>query len=406
MMAERGALRSRSEAAIRVGSRSFAAASLVFEPRTRESVHHLYAWCRYCDDCVDEQELGHHPRAGGDGAGARDSAAEAGPRGDRRARLERLREATRAAFRRARSDGPVDGSVGSSVGSSVGGSVDVPRSEREEAVFAALECVVRRHDLPERACMELLEGFAMDVEGRRYATIDDTLRYAYHVAGVVGVMMAHVVGVRDDATRDRAADLGIAMQLTNIARDVLDDAAVGRVYLPESWLREAGMPAAPAVRVLAASVAAEDGRAKVVRVVHRLLDVADRYYESGRLGIGALRWRHAWAVASAAHVYRDIGRIVRRRGRDAWKQRARTGAGRKATAFAIGAFAATRSRFGSGASSRSSREGLFERPRAGDANREREGKGEGEARGVTDTRDAGEVRAASSPTTDPPRQPA
>ena len=90
--------------------------------------------------------------------------------------------------------------------------------------------------------MDLLQGFEMDVEGRRYDTLEDTLDYAYHVAGVVGVMMARIMGVQDAPTLRRAQDLGLAFQLTNIARDVVEDARGGRVYLPGQWLDEAGVP--------------------------------------------------------------------------------------------------------------------------------------------------------------------
>ena len=82
----------------------------------------------------------------------------------------------------------------------------------------------------------------MDVDDRAYETLEDTLDYCYHVAGVVGVMMAMIMGVRKSATLNRASDLGLAFQLTNIARDVMDDAKMGRVYLPRQWLAEAGVP--------------------------------------------------------------------------------------------------------------------------------------------------------------------
>ncbi|HKJ61756.1 MAG TPA: squalene/phytoene synthase family protein, partial [Hyphomicrobiales bacterium] len=109
-----------------------------------------------------------------------------------------------------------------------------------EPVFGALARVVSECKIPEQNLMEHLEGFAMDVEERHYGTLEDTLSYCYHVAGVVGVMMAMIMGVRDSETLDRASDLGIAFQITNIARDVMDDVALGRVYLPAQWLREEG----------------------------------------------------------------------------------------------------------------------------------------------------------------------
>ena len=96
--------------------------------------------------------------------------------------------------------------------------------------------------MPHRYPLEHLDGFVMDVEGREYHTLTDTVEYCYHVAGVVGVMMAYIMGVRDEPTLDRATDLGLAFQLTNICRDVVEDAEVGRVYLPLDWLTEAGVP--------------------------------------------------------------------------------------------------------------------------------------------------------------------
>lgn len=108
--------------------------------------------------------------------------------------------------------------------------------------FAAFQQVAPQHRLPERYPLAHLEGFAMDVQERHYVTLDDTLSYCYHVAGVVGIMMAWIMGVKDDATLDRACDLGLAFQLTNIARDIVDDAEIGRCYLPRTWLDEAGIP--------------------------------------------------------------------------------------------------------------------------------------------------------------------
>jgi phytoene synthase len=161
----------------------------------------------------------------------------------------------------------------------------------------------------------------MDVEGRVYESLDDTLEYSYHVAGTVGVMMAYVMGVRDEPTLDRASDLGIAFQLTNICRDVLDDAALGRVYLPSAWLAEVGVPAD--------AVADPRHRTGLVEVARRMLAEAERYYASSRFGISRLRFRSAWAVAAARAVYRDIGRLVLRRGTEAWATRASTGRARK-----------------------------------------------------------------------------
>lgn len=197
-----------------------------------------------------------------------------------------------------------------------------------DPVFQALQRVALRHEIPERYPLELLEGFAMDVEGRRYATAEDLFLYCYHVAGVVGLMMAHVMGTREGETLQRAADLGIALQLTNIARDVVEDAAVGRVYLPLEWLREEGI--APE------QVALPCHRPAVARTVARLLAAADHFYASGDEGLQALPLRSAWAVAVARGVYSEIGARVRRRGERAWDERVVVPRSRKLLAVAVG----------------------------------------------------------------------
>jgi phytoene synthase len=272
---------------IRDGSKSFFGAARLFDAATRESAFLLYAWCRHCDDQVDGETLGFK--------------AAPGAPCPRRARLEDLVLATRRALR---------------------------GEPAADPVFAALQRVTSRHAIPERYPLELLEGFAMDVEGRRYATAEDLFLYCYHVAGVVGLMMAHVMGVREPETLQRAADLGLALQLTNIARDVLEDAAHGRVYLPLEWLDEAG--------VAADAVAEPRHREAVAATVARLLDAAAHFYASGDEGIRHLPWRSAWAVAVARRVYSEIGARVRGLGPRAWDERVVVPRGRHLLTLATG----------------------------------------------------------------------
>lgn len=161
----------------------------------------LYAWCRHCDDVIDGQQAGHE-------------ASVQAPALALQCLLE-LQVQTDAACRGA----PI-----------------------EQPAFAALREVARQHGIPRQEAFDLLAGFAQDVAGEHYRSLDETLGYCYHVAGVVGLMMARVMGVRDPAVLDRACDLGLAMQLTNIARDIVADAQVGRCYLPEQWLEELAIP--------------------------------------------------------------------------------------------------------------------------------------------------------------------
>lgn len=274
-----------SRCLIERGSKSFAGAARLFDRSTRESAYMLYAWCRHCDDVIDGQELG-FPRQQA-GSGVLRSAT-----GDTAA-LEILERGTRAAL----------------------------AGVATEPIFVALQRVVDKHGIPPAHPLELIEGFRMDVEGFRPQSMADTLSYCYHVAGVVGVMMAMVMGARGPDALNRAADLGIAFQLTNIVRDIVADAETGRVYLPADWLRKSGLTPADLVNPAQRHI--------VIGIAERMLAEADRYYASAAAGLRYLPFRSAWAVASARSIYRGIGKVVRDRGSDAWSRRARVGAGGK-----------------------------------------------------------------------------
>ncbi|MDU6410258.1 MAG: 15-cis-phytoene synthase CrtB [Yersiniaceae bacterium] len=295
-----------------VGSKSFATASKLFDAGTRRSALMLYAWCRHCDDVIDDQTLGfaspgHQP----------DSPEQ---------RLTLLKALTRRAY------------------------AGMPM---EDPAFAAFQEVALAHAIPQQQAFDHLEGFAMDVRGERYETFGDTLRYCYHVAGVVGLMMARVMGVRDDAVLDRACDLGLAFQLTNIARDIVEDAQVGRCYLPAEWLAAAGIPPA--------EVADPAHRAALVPLAARLVAEAEPYYASARAGLAGLPLRSAWAIATARGVYREIGVKVDRAGERAWDRRQGTSKLEKLGLLVTGAGLAIRSRLAPPPAARPS--GLWQRPR-------------------------------------------
>ena len=300
-----------SETAMRQGSKSFAAAARLFDKRTRHDCVMLYAWCRHCDDVIDGQTLGQDQQAN----------FRAGQMG----RLTQLRQQTADALEGGRSNDPI---------------------------FIALSRVVQRAFIPARHPQELLEGFAMDVDSRRYETVADVLDYGYHVAGVVGVMMAMIMGVRQPALLDRASDLGIAFQLTNIARDVIDDARAGRVYLPDDLLARAGV-----------SQVDPDDRGQwpaLYNAAVQLLDIAEPYYTSSKAGMAALPLRSAWAIATARRVYRAIGQKLRAGGPAAWEERVSTSTAQKLGLLAMALGDAVASRFRSRTGS--PRTGLYERP--------------------------------------------
>jgi phytoene synthase len=270
---ERAALVLAAKASIDRGSQSFAAASRLFDPATRERAWLLYAWCRACDDLADGQDHGHALRAVD----------------DPQARLATIRTLTARAL------------AGETTG---------------VAAFDALGLVAAECAIPAALPQDLIEGFALDAAGWRPRTEADLYGYCYHVAGAVGVMMALVMGVAPDdaAVLDRACDLGLAFQLGNIARDVGEDAAGGRCYLPQDWLDEEGIAAD---RLM-------DDRAALARLARRLATRAAAFEASARIGAKVLPFRSAWAVLAAAGIYGGIARRVAALGADAWDRRVRT----------------------------------------------------------------------------------
>jgi len=240
-------------AIIRRHSKSFALAARLLSPVVRGHAEKLYAWCRYADDAID---LAPTPLA----------AVVA---------LTDLRADLDAIY------------------------ADLPARSPAGKMLAKVVSDIR---LPREYPDELLAGMAMDAAGTRYQTLDELLLYCHRVAGVVGLMMCHAMGVADERAVVHAGHLGIAMQLTNIARDVAEDWSRCRLYLPLEWL--GGEPSKD--RPL------DD--ASTALAILRLLNVADRYYASGDQGLIYLDRRSRLAVRVARTVYAEIGSKVRRAG--------------------------------------------------------------------------------------------
>ncbi|MBW2460019.1 MAG: phytoene/squalene synthase family protein [Deltaproteobacteria bacterium] len=259
---------------LRQGSKSFHTASWLLPPRLRPSVAAIYAFCRVADDAVDDSD---DPAEG-------------------------------LALLEARLDGIYDGSP-----------IDHP-------VDRALMWVVKSHSLPREPLDALLEGFAWDVAGRRYETLSELREYCVRVAASVGLLMTALMGERRSPVLARAADLGIAMQLTNIARDVGEDARGGRIYLPREWLAEVGLEVGDLVP--------EPQMSRELGVlIRRLLAAAETHYLRARGGVSYLPRDCRVAIAAAGSIYRDIGRVIVDNQYDSVNQRAYTSKRRKAWLF-------------------------------------------------------------------------
>lgn len=167
----------------------------------------------------------------------------------------------------------------------------------------------------------LLEGLEADLGTVAVSSEAELLRYAYRVAGTVGLMMCAALNVRDARALPFAIDLGIAMQLTNICRDVREDAERGRRYLPASLVGDC-----PAAELICPTIAL---RPRALAAVASLLALADRYYASGLQGLVFLPQRARLAIAVAARVYRAIGSELAAQGHRYWLRRAAVPRSRK-----------------------------------------------------------------------------
>jgi phytoene synthase len=250
-------------ALIRQGSRSFYMASLLLPRRVRKPAYAIYAFCRISDDAVDEP----------------------GAKADAVATLS------------------------ARLGRAYAGTPDDTPCDR------ALAATVKTFDIPRALPEALLEGLAWDGEGRRFATLSDLYGYAARVASAVGAMMTVLMGVRDQRVLARACDLGVAMQLTNIARDVGEDARNGRVYLPLTWLEEMGIDPDGFV----GEPFFDD---RIAHLTARLIDLADHLYARSASGINGLPLSCRPAIHAARLIYREIGEEVRRAGYDSLSRRA------------------------------------------------------------------------------------
>ncbi|HET9933451.1 MAG TPA: phytoene/squalene synthase family protein [Polyangiaceae bacterium] len=248
--------------ALRQGSKSFALAGRLLPPQIARDAATLYTFCRRVDDTVDLAAPGSEQRA-----------------------LDAVWLRVRSVFR---------------------------GESQSDPFWASFAELVRRVNLPERYVIELLLGMQMDVDGTRYETVDQLLLYCHRVAGVVGLMMCHVLGVRTDAALRNAAHLGIALQLTNISRDVQEDWERGRMYVPAELLRKAGLPQLePEPRALTRT----ESNALSLALAE-LAKLAERFYRSGDDGLPALSARARFAVRTARLVYSHIGVLLQRRDYD------------------------------------------------------------------------------------------
>jgi 15-cis-phytoene synthase len=253
---------------LRSKGRSFYFASRLLSPVHRTRAATLYAFCRYVDDLADEMPDPEQAMA----------------------KLEQVK-------------------------------IDLQSGQSRQLCVTNLLALMDEALIPPEPVMALIEGVSSDVHLTSIRTEVELIRYAYQVAGTVGVMMSMLLDVHERQAWPFAIDLGIAMQLTNIARDVGEDARKGRVYLPQAWI---GFTDPKDI------VLPDDGTTKKLREgTRRLLRLAEHYYNSGLSGVGFLPNSARYGIVVAAMVYREIGQVIEQTNFQSWDRRAVVAQSRK-----------------------------------------------------------------------------
>ena len=236
---------------IRKGSHSFFSASKLLPKNIRDPAVVLYAFCRLADDSVDQK-------------GAPNDA------------VDILRERLDKAY------------------------AGKPINESVDRAFASL---IVLSEMPRALPEALLEGMDWDSANLKYETLSDLHAYSARVASAVGVMMCVLMNVRDKDVLARACDLGAAMQLTNIARDIGEDARNGRLYIPLRWMAEEGLDINRFLNN------PEPGK-RVGRIAKRLLAEAERLYSRAEAGLSELPFSCRPGIFAARHIYEQIGKHI------------------------------------------------------------------------------------------------
>jgi len=230
--------------------RSFYFASLIFSSEQRQQVSQLYRICRYVDDCADELSPAESKHA-----------------------MHRI--------------------------------VTELNDSSIDSEFQGFMKALEKQGVKREYLAELVKGALFDIDSGQIASRDELLVYCYRVAGVVGLMMCPLLGVKDRKASSFAIDLGIGMQLTNICRDILEDAQNGRNYLPTDELQQSGLSLS---NIQQQSITPES----LKKLVKTYLDIADEYYNSGYQGLAFIPLRPRVCILVAGEVYRSIGHKIRK----------------------------------------------------------------------------------------------
>lgn len=261
---------------IEKGSHSFYAASKVLPKKIRDSAIVLYSFCRIVDDSIDETT-------------SKDKA------------LKELFKRLDAVYE------------------------ERPGNNPSDRCFSIL---VKFYEMPKQLPLALLEGMDWDTREKEYKTLSELRAYCARVASTVGVMMCVLMRVRDKDILARACDLGVAMQLTNIVRDIGEDARNGRLYIPLDWMAKYGLDRRQFLKNPATSK-------ELGQIAKKLLEEARRLYKRSESGLFGLPTSCQPGIYAARYIYEGIGKHIEAVQYDSINRRAKTSRGEKITLLAF-----------------------------------------------------------------------
>ena len=162
----------------------------------------------------------------------------------------------------------------------------------------------KKHNIPIQILGDLTKGLVLDQKLVRIQTEKELIKYSYQVAGTVGLMMQPLIMVRDKEANKHAIDLGIAMQLTNIARDIYEDANMNRIYLPKEWLIDISIDQLK-------SYSTDEIQLQMRKILKKLIELSEIYYQNGFSGMKYIPIKTRLAIFFAAKIYRAIGMKIK-----------------------------------------------------------------------------------------------
>lgn len=258
-------------------AKSFYFAAKFLPKHKQKAVYPIYAFCRHVDDAVDEAEFSDEK-----------AAVEA---------VESWRKLLEEAYRNSNEV-----------------KTQNSKTESQNLIFIAWKDLLSKYKIPQKLPFELMEGVLMDTTFKRYETFEDLYVYCYRVASTVGLMSSEILGYADEIALEYAEALGVAMQLTNILRDVKEDAAMGRIYLPQEDLRR--------FEVSESQIYAGEMNENFVNLMKFQIARAREFYEKGERGIRLLEKDSRFTVLLASRIYGKILDEIERQNYDIFARRA------------------------------------------------------------------------------------